>query len=81
MLSFNSENTINLALIATQSIPSPNAEDAECLKLLKLPTKAQLKECAAKEKGTLEVKRTDTEMVNTPVTNIPSTQSKPRPKL
>ena len=69
-----------MALVATQSIPSPNAEDTKHLKLLKPPTKAQLKECAAKEKETLEVKRTEAEMINAPVTDIPGTQSKPRHK-
>lgn len=49
--------------------------------LLKPPTKAELKACLAKENETLEVKRKEAEMINTPVTDIPGTQSKLHPKL
>ena len=76
----NSENTADKASIVTQSIPSPNTED-EHLMLPKPPTKAELKAHTAKENETLEAKRKEAEMINAPVTDIPSTQSKPCPKL
>ena len=74
-----SENTADRASVATGSILSPNAEDKRP-ELLKPPTKAELKARAAKEKETLEAKRKEAETINAPVTDIPGTQSKPRPK-